>query len=227
MVKSVGLAVGVLAGATLLGGMTTAVSGQDLPRTPWGDPDLQGIWTNTTTTPLERPEELAGRDELTDEERVARDEERARNADRPPPPGQTGAYNDFWFERGLQSNRTSLIVEPADGLIPAYTPPAAARAARIHELRYGPTRDWVDSFHLYDRCLTRAMPGLMMPGFYNHNYNIMQTPDYVVVYVEIDPRRAPSFRSMGGTRSRLRSGSGWGAHAAAGKGTRWWSRPPT
>ena len=183
--RACGTVLGLVVGASLFWGAGVSVSGQSLPRTSWGDPDLSGIWTNTTTTPLERPEELAGRDVLTDEERVAKDEERARNADRPPPPGQTGAYNDFWFERGFMSNRTSLIVDPSDGLLPPLTPPAAARAERIHEVRYGPARDWVDAFHLYDRCLTRAMPGTMMPGFYNHNYNIMQTPDYVVIYVEM------------------------------------------
>lgn len=161
------------------------VETQDLPRTAWGDPDLRGIWTNTTTTPLERPDDLAGQEVLTDEERIARDEERARNADRPPPPGQTGAYNDFWFERGTLSTRTSLIVDPVDGKLPAFTPTASDRAETIRIGRYSSERDSVDSFHLYDRCLTRAMPGTMMPGFYNHNYNILQTSDYVVIQVEM------------------------------------------
>lgn len=161
------------------------VATQDLPRTAWGDPDFRGIWTNTTTTPLERPDDLAGQEVLTDEERIARDEERARNADRPPPPGQTGAYNDFWFERGTLSTRTSLIVDPTDGKLPLFTPTAADRAETIRVRRYSSERDSVDSFHLYDRCLTRAMPGTMMPGFYNHNYNILQTSDYVVIQVEM------------------------------------------
>ena len=161
------------------------VATQDLPRTAWGDPDLRGIWTNTTTTPLERPDDLAGQEMLTNEERIARDEERARNADRPPPPGQTGAYNDFWFERGTLSTRTSLIVDPTDGKLPLFTPTAADRAETIRVRRYSSERDSVDSFHLYDRCLTRAMPGTMMPGFYNHNYNILQTSDYVVIQVEM------------------------------------------
>ena len=65
------------------------VSSQDGFRTAWGDPDLRGIWTNTTTTPLERPDDLEGQAVLTDEERVTRDEERAQRADRPPPPGRS------------------------------------------------------------------------------------------------------------------------------------------
>jgi hypothetical protein len=63
---------------------------------PWGDPDLQGIWSNTTTTPLERPSNLAGKQVLTSEERAERDALRATAADRPPRPGDTGSYNAFW-----------------------------------------------------------------------------------------------------------------------------------
>ena len=161
------------------------LAAQELPRTPWGHPDLQGIWSNTTTTPLQRPEELTGRDTLTEEERAERDAERERNSDQPPPPGQTGAYNSFWFERGVTGEQTSLVVDPPTGLLPDLTPPAAARAEAIHAVRYSDRRDWTTDFHLYDRCLTRALPGSMMPGFYNHNYNIMQTPDYVAIQVEM------------------------------------------
>ena len=164
---------------------TVPLAAQELPRTPWGDPDLQGIWSNTTTTPLQRPEELAGRTTLTAEERAERDAERERNADRPPPPGQTGAYNSFWFERGVTGEQTSLVVDPPTGLLPDLTPASAARAAAIHAVRYSDRRDWTTDFHLYDRCITRGLPGGMMPGFYNHNYNIMQTPDYVVLQVEM------------------------------------------
>ncbi|MCE2543251.1 MAG: hypothetical protein J4F30_07435 [Acidobacteria bacterium] len=173
--------------------LPVAAAGQDLPRTPWGDPDLQGIWSNTTTTPLQRPEELADRTTLTDEERAERDAERAANADRPPPPGQTGAYNSFWFERGFTGEQTSLVVDPPSGQLPPLTPPAAARAEAIHTVRYSDRRDWTTDFHLYDRCLTRALPGSMMPGFYNHNYNILQTPDHVVIQVEMihDSRIVP------------------------------------
>ena len=182
--RSFGAALALVAGVVLASLSPGTATGQGVQRTAWGDPDLRGIWTNTTTTPLERPDDLVGQEVLTEEERVTRDEERARNADRPPPPGQTGAYNDFWFERGLSSTRTSLIVDPADGKLPSLTPKAATLGVTISARRYG-SKDSVDSFHLYDRCLTRAMPGTMMPGFYNHNYNILQTADYVAVYVEM------------------------------------------
>ena len=161
------------------------VAAQDLPRTPWGHPDLQGIWSNTTTTPLQRPEDLEGRASLTAEERAEFDAERQRNADQPPPPGQTGAYNSFWFERGFRGEQASLVVDPPSGLLPPLTPPAAAHADAIYAVRYSDQRDWTTDFHLYDRCLTRGLPGSMMPGFYNHNYNILQTPDHVVIQVEM------------------------------------------
>ncbi len=67
-------------------------------RTPWGDPDLQGTWTNTTTTPLERPKALAGKTTLTAEERAARDALVAGAVEQKPKPGDTGAYNSFWME---------------------------------------------------------------------------------------------------------------------------------
>src|SRR5688500_20172483 len=66
------------------------------PRTPWGDPDLQGLWSNQTSTPLERPDALRGRDTLTPEEADEREEAARLSADRPPPPGDPGTYHAFW-----------------------------------------------------------------------------------------------------------------------------------
>src|SRR5437667_7233047 len=88
------------------------------PRTPWGDPDLEGLWSNTTTTPLERLPEASDKQVLTDEERtaLARRVAERLNADRQPErPGQIVAYNEFWYERGTLNNRTSLIIDPPDG----------------------------------------------------------------------------------------------------------------
>src|SRR5712692_5640507 len=89
------------------------------PRTPWGDPDLQGIWNNSTITPLERPQELAGKQVLSDDEAAALERKAAQNrVDRPPPPGDSGTYNQFWFDRGTKvvaTKRTSLIIDPPDG----------------------------------------------------------------------------------------------------------------
>src|SRR5437870_1105308 len=118
---------------------TAAAVGRDTtPRTPWGDPDLQGIWTNTTTTPFERPTELAGKQALTPEERAERDAVIARSGDRPAKPGDTGAYNKFWGEAGKTSAQTSLIVDPPDGKLPAVTQQAKNRADAIEARRRVP-----------------------------------------------------------------------------------------
>ena len=156
------------------------------PRTSWGHPDLQGFWTNTTTTPLERPGDLKEA-VLTADDLKKRDAEVAARVsfDRPSRQGDPGAYNEFWMERGRLNPRTSLVIDPPDGKVPAlsaegqkrFDAQAAARKAR-------PADSWLDR-SAYDRCITRGMPGLMMPGFYNHNYQIMQTPTHVVVLVEM------------------------------------------
>ena len=105
--------------------------------------------------------------------------------DRPPPPGSTGAYNDFWLDRGVRTNQTSLIVDPPDGRYPARTERVRESDAAFAALRDGTQFDTWEDLNLYDRCLTRGMPGAMIPGFYNHNYQILQTPDYVVILVEM------------------------------------------
>ena len=153
-------------------------------RTPWGDPDLGGTWTNTTATGLERPEGLSGVEVLTDEQRAALAAESLRNLDVAPPPGQTGAYNSFWLDSGEFTARTSLIDQPRDGRLPALTPPARARADDFTARWLTPPASWHD-MSLYDRCITRGLPGAMIPGFYNHNYLILQTPTHVVMQVEM------------------------------------------
>ena len=156
------------------------------PRTPWGDPDMQGIWSNTTTTPMERPADLEGREFLTEEERAARNPGSGLSAEERSDFMPTGAYNDFWLEKGELSLRTSLIVDPPDGRYPPRTPEAdARRAKRFASFTGGGDLASWDDFSTYDRCLTRGMPGAMTPGFYNHNYQILQTPDHVAILVEM------------------------------------------
>jgi hypothetical protein len=91
-------------------------------RTPWGDPDLQGLWTASTLTPLQRPKELAGKEFLTEAEAAALEKRAAEGrVDAPPRPGDPGTYNQIWFDpatRGLSNRRTSLIVDPPDGRLP-------------------------------------------------------------------------------------------------------------
>ena len=109
-----------------------AASGADkyaAPRTAWGDPDLQGQWNSQTSTPLERPVAgaLAGKDTITDEEAESLEVKHLADGDKPPADGDPGTYNSFWFDRGKGLNRTSLILDPPDGRVPAYTPEAAQR----------------------------------------------------------------------------------------------------
>ena len=174
--------IAILAGVVLLPALAGA---QTSERTAWGDPDLQGVWTNRTTTPLERPSEFEARAVLTDEERAAIDAQAEANRDRPPPPGQTGGYNSFWLDRGVRNSQTSLIVDPPDGQYPAKTDRVRESDAAFAAMRDGTEFDTWEDLNLYDRCITRGMPGAMIPGFYNHNYQILQTPDYVVILVEM------------------------------------------
>ena len=156
------------------------------PRTAWGDPDLQGTWTNTTTTPLERPDDLGDKETLTDEEWAARNAVSGLSDDRPF--DTVGFYNDYWLEQGELHERTSLVVDPPNGKLPPLTSAAEERLAARRAYRAanppGNPGVWSD-LNVYDRCLTRGMPGAMMPGFYNHNYQIFQTPDHVAIVVEM------------------------------------------
>ena len=178
--------------------VSVSLSGQGAPgasasrgatkRTPWGHPDLQGAWTNTTSTPLERPAGQESKATLTAAERAALDARASDFAEAPPRPGDTGAYNYFWFERGKASEQTSLIVDPANGRLPALTPRGQAERKHLDAVRVedgGRPPYSYEDFDTYDRCITRALPGAMMPGFYNHNYEIYQTPHYVVILVEM------------------------------------------
>ena len=174
--------IAILSAVVLLPGLADA---QAPGRTSWGDPDLQGIWTNRTTTPLERPIELGERALLSDEERAALDAEADARRDAPPPPGQTGGYNDFWLDRGVRTSQTSLIVDPPDGRYPAKTERVRESDEAFAAMRDGTRFDTWEDLNLYDRCITRGMPGAMIPGFYNHNYQILQTPDHVVIFVEM------------------------------------------
>ena len=186
---------------------STLAAGQSTVQTPWGHPDLQGTWSNSTTTPMERPADLEGREFLTEEERAARNPDSGFSTEIPSEIMPTGAYNDFWLEQGELSTQTSLIVDPPDGRYPALTPEAERRRREQRgSFANGGFSSWED-FSTYDRCLTRGMPGAMSPGFYNHNYQIFQTPDHVVILVEMihDARIIP----LGGRASLSQEAEQW------------------
>ena len=165
-----------------------SAAGQSAPRTPWGDPDLQGVWSSSGATPMERPDEYEGRATLTDEEVAAiRSETDARDqrllaadAQRTRAGGNVGAYNNFWMERGARTNRTSMIVDPPSGRFPPLTP--AGDRARNSRPRGDDT--WEDR-HIWERCVTRGgMPNAMFPRSYNNNMQVFQAPGYVVMLLE-------------------------------------------
>ena len=161
------------------------------PRTPWGQADLQGVWDFRTITPLERPDDLAEKEFLTAEEAADMEERtRQRRAARDrsiPGPGRVGAYNQFWFDSGttvVGDRRTALIVDPPNGRIPPLTPEAEQRfEARRAYRRDHPADSWEDR-GLSDRCLfTTGLP--IVPSGYNNNVHLFQTPDYVVMLIEM------------------------------------------
>jgi hypothetical protein len=157
-----------------------------VPRTMWGDPDLQGIWNNATSTPLERPTRFGAKAVLTDEEAEEIEADVKSRRDAPPPAGDPGTYNAFWsdVDRGNVTQRTSLIVDPADGRIPALTPEAQARQAARAEVRRqrGPADSYEDR-NRWERCLARGLP--MAPGPYNNTYQIIQSPGLVAIVMEM------------------------------------------
>jgi hypothetical protein len=183
----------------LLAAMPVAAEAQTVVgRTAWGDPDLQGVYTFSTNTPLERPNSLARKAAFTESELAELEEraEAAREADVVTArPGELGAsYNAFWTasEKGRLTGRTSLIVDPEDGRMPPLTPRAQkVREDRVEEAgsrRIG-TPPFVHTLYntwedhpSYTRCLSRPMPRVWQS--YNHGVQILQTPGQVVIYYE-------------------------------------------
>jgi len=165
------------------------------PRTPWGQPDLQGIWNNVTATPLQRPAEYKDKAFLTPQEAAefaARAAQREADGESRPTAQQTagqrtGYASSIWFEttHSLSDRRTSLLVDQEDGKLPALTPEGQKIAQQLAEgAKLRPADDPEDR-GAYERCISRGLPGAMMPGFYNHNYQIVQTKDYVLISVEM------------------------------------------
>jgi hypothetical protein len=193
------------------------------PRTPDGHSDLQGIWDFRSATPLERPARFAGRefmtaDEVAEYERLAL----AREDGRPPDDARSleeqSVHPVWWLDYGkkvVKTARTSLIVDPPDGKIPPQTAEAKERAAarRAAARSHGPA-DSYENRSLQERCITRGLPEVTLPGPYNNNLQIVQAPGYVILFTEMihdarivpmdgRPHNSPSLRSwMGDSRGR-------------------------
>ena len=147
-------------------------------RTAWGDPDLQGTWTNETITPFERPVALANKPFYTPEEAAALEARAAtqrENADDAPArPGDVGSYNQAWFDSGtkvVSTLRTSLVIDPPDGRVPL-RPGAIAQ----HDEYIARETDSFDFMSPWDRCISRGVPGGLFPAGYNNAYQIIQGP---------------------------------------------------
>jgi hypothetical protein len=173
-----------------------------VPRTPWGDPDLEGVWDYRTITPLERPRQFGDREHYTDEEIAELEARASRRMDEPP--GEDAPTNlvhaQYMTDPGTEvdeSGRTSLIIDPPDGRIPPLTAQAEARQ-RLARESAGPARPggradtWLDRTPL-ERCITWGLPQAILPGLYNNNILITQAPGYVTIVHEMvhDARVVP------------------------------------
>jgi len=184
------------------------------PRTPDGQPDLQGVWTNATLTPLERPAAMGAKAFLTEEEAAAIEKRTANNRSTSDKMGPlaSGSYNRFWYDDGttvLSTRQTSLVVDPPDGRVPVR--PSAEARRDDYAARNGDSYEYMSP---WDRCITRGIPGAILPAGYNNAYQIIQTPGYFTIVYEmihdarIIPLNSPHPRSsrdqtwMGDARGR-------------------------
>jgi hypothetical protein len=193
------------------------------PRTPWGHPDLQGAFTNNDENgiPLERPDTIkaARLDDVSEAElERLRQERETRRVEVAPNLGVLPGSNPVhWFEHfGAANSRAWLVVDPPDGKIPPLTAEAQRRPRGPGGSSFGngPFNAPTD-FSLYDRCISRGVPGSMMPGIYGNAYAIVQSPTHVSIMYEMihearvipldnRPAIAPSIRSyMGEARGRF------------------------
>ena len=194
----------LLAAAAMLAA-SPALAQSDAPRTPWGHPDLQGMWDHRTITPLERPEELGDREFLTEEEAASQEQAVIDRNEylltRPPETtssggsvdrradGTPGFYNNFWLDTGTRTvgtRRTSLVVDPPNGRLPAYSDAGRRKVERDQAYqREHPADSWLD-FDGTDRCLIGVNNGPpILPAAYNQNLLVVQNEDWVLLVAEM------------------------------------------
>jgi hypothetical protein len=152
------------------------------PKTPWGDPDLQGLWPGSLNIPLQRPESFGERNTLTDAELAARDKAETERVE-----------NGHWIEYYPATRQASLIVDPKNGRLPPMTPEAAKRNREMRDGLGPPSlagvekraNSWED-FDLWGRCITKGLIGSMIPGnLYNKGNRILQAPGYFIIQNEM------------------------------------------
>src|SRR5262245_55128665 len=164
------------------------------PKTPWGDPDLQGMWPSTDLlgVPMQRPDNMGDRAVLTDEEYAQREVQAQRTAaadlEEFVAPGAKPSINppSHWIERGKPQRQASLVVDPTNGKIPPLTPEAQKLAADSTAARKGrgPNDSWEDH-SLYDRCISRGVLGSILPVIYNNGMQIVQQQGIVAIRYEM------------------------------------------
>jgi hypothetical protein len=152
------------------------------PKTPWGDPDLQGLWPGSVNIPLQRPASMGERAVLTEEEFAQRDAAEKKRVE-----------NGHWIEYYPASYQASLVVDPTNGRIPPMTPEAEKRNREMRNGLGPPSLGGVEKradswedFDLWGRCITKGLIGSMLPGnLYNKGNQIVQAPGYVVIRNEM------------------------------------------
>jgi hypothetical protein len=157
------------------------------PKTPWGDPDLQGVWPGNMGVPMQRPANFGERATLTEDEFAKKQEQAKRQASAD---AESTASSDsrpgigppsYWTERGKPTKQASLIVDPPDGRLPPLTPEAEKyrKEAKLPGA-WGGKADSPADLNIYYRCITRGLLGSMIPVVYNNGNQILQAPGYVV-----------------------------------------------
>jgi hypothetical protein len=163
-------------------------------QTSWGHPSLEGLWSNETLTPFERPEELSEKEYVTEEEADAMAARKAkalaldaapRTTEFAPPKkgGNVGGYNLAWLDNGtrvVSTMRSSQIISPKSGRVPVRDSTLQKR-----DDTYAKSFDDPEAMSVWDRCITRGMPGSMLPAGYNNYYRIVQRPEAVLIYYEM------------------------------------------
>ena len=161
------------------------------PKTPWGDPDLEGVWPGNMGVPMQRNPNLGERATLTDQEYAAKEAQAKKQAQAD---AESFATSDtrvgigppsYWTERGKPSRQTSLIIDPPNGRLPALTPEAEkyrqeARGGKGLPGEWKGQADSYDDLNIYYRCISRGLLGSVIPVVYNNGNQIVQEPGYVV-----------------------------------------------
>jgi hypothetical protein len=195
----------LIACLSLAAGITVGAAPWTVPRTAWGDPDLQGVWPGTAMmgVPLERPTQFGGKLMLSDEEFAARAAQARRQAEAdneefvapaPSPAaviaGAGSGPPGHWGERGRPQRQTSLVVDPPDGRIPPMNDEGRKRTAAIPATRYydnsgGGVFNGPEDLSVYDRCISRGVIGSMVAVGYNAGNQIVQGPGWVALRNEM------------------------------------------